>query len=60
MIQTGLWSYRWGVARGWRWTLERWCMDSTKNDWLAVYQADEPSIIFKLSYSRPTNKPVNV
>lgn len=48
-----LWSKRYTFARGWHWKLERECDETTKEQWLKVFQESEPNIEFKLSNRKP-------
>lgn len=48
-----LWSKRWSTARGEHWIIERLCEPATAEQWLEVFQKDEPTVEFKLSYKRP-------
>ena len=48
-----IWAQRWSVARGMHWVVERECMDSTVNEWLAVFRKAEPAIKFVASTRRP-------
>jgi hypothetical protein len=50
---TTLWAKRHSVAYGWRWTHERQCSPDTAQEWLAVFQRDEPNISFALSDRKP-------
>ena len=53
MMTTNLYSKRFTPARGWHWELERGCNISTANDWLEVFQKDEPTVEFKISKKTP-------
>jgi hypothetical protein len=48
-----LWSLRWCLAYGWRWTVERACAADTSADWLARLERDEPDTTFCLAVKRP-------
>lgn len=48
-----LWSERWTFAHGWHWKYERTCHIETSEQWLEVFQKDEPLIKFKLSKTKP-------
>ena len=52
-----LWSYRWTVAKGYNWKLERVCSNDDAKKWLAVFECDEPTIVFSLSTSKPRIAP---
>ena len=48
-----LYSYRWSVAYGNHWKIEREVSDDTANDWLKVFQRDEPAVDFVVSKRKP-------
>ena len=56
-VMTKLWSYRWTVAKGYHWKLERECSNDDAKEWLAIFERDEPTIVFKLSASKPWVEP---
>jgi len=50
----GLWKYN--KITGY-WNLERQCAAETADQWLEVFQKDEPDEIFKLSLRKPSGRP---
>jgi len=51
---TGLWSYD-NITGYWR--LERIVGTDTAENWLRIFQNDEPDVVFKLSKNRPVKAP---
>jgi len=51
----GLWKYN--RVTGY-WDHQRGCAPETAQQWLEVFQRDEPQESFKLSRKRPSNKPL--
>lgn len=52
-----LYSWRWTVGQGAHWRFERDVSAETRNEWLAVFRKDEPSISFIVSDKRPFKAP---
>lgn len=50
----GLWRYN---AITGEWKLERTCAPETAEEWLKIFQKDEPEASFKLSRKKPSGKP---
>lgn len=48
-----LWAKRWNVAHGVTWSKERSVTPDTAENWLAIFQKDEPEIEFRLSDKKP-------
>jgi hypothetical protein len=53
MTQT-LWSKRNNPARGNHWLAERKVTGITAQEWLKVFRADEPNVIFVVSACKPS------
>jgi len=49
-----VWSHRFSVAKGWHYQAERIIGDESRaQEWLSIFQADEPSIKFYLARTAP-------
>ena len=48
-----LWSLRFTPAKGWHWKMERDCATDSADQWVAMFQADEPHVQFKVSAKQP-------
>lgn len=48
-----LWSLRFTPAQGWHWKLERDCASENAEQWVAMFQSDEPGVQFKVNAKRP-------
>jgi len=49
-----IWSKRFSVAKGNHWVAERDCTESNAKEWLAIFQADEPNVLFLASNRKPS------
>ena len=56
MTPLKIWAKRFTVARGWMWLACREVSPHEADQWLVVFQRDEPEIEFRLSYGQPTNR----
>jgi hypothetical protein len=52
--ETGLWKYNKTTGL---WALQRVCAEWTAENWLGVFQKDDPEEYFILSRRKPTEKP---
>jgi hypothetical protein len=52
-----LWAWRWSAAWGWRWELQREVSSAEAERWRAVFQKDEPDIVFAVASKKPTKPP---
>lgn len=48
-----LWSRRHSAARGYHWRQEREVTEATAQDWLDIFEKDEPGVQFVVSAHRP-------
>lgn len=48
-----LWAGRTSVSEGYRFVAEREVTEETAQEWLKIYRADEPGVIFIVSKNRP-------
>jgi hypothetical protein len=48
-----LWSKRFSTAQGHHWKIERECLQETAQQWLEVFQKDEPDVKFVISSNKP-------
>ena len=53
-LNPSLWRYN--QVTGY-WTHERSCLPETAEQWLAVFQKDEPDAYFKISKHKPKGRP---
>ena len=51
-----LWSLRGSVARGNEWVLEREVKESEALQWIAIFEKDEPGVLFLASARKPAIK----
>jgi hypothetical protein len=51
-----LWSLRTNPARGNHFVAERKVTNETAQQWLAIFRADEPKVLFLVSKSKPKTK----
>jgi hypothetical protein len=56
MTMIKIWSLRFSVARGHHWSIERECLPTTVNEWLAVFRKSEPDVTFVASTRKPQTK----
>lgn len=56
MKKLTLWSLRTNPARGNHWVAEREVSEATARQWLAVFERDEPGVLFLASARRPAAK----
>jgi hypothetical protein len=54
--QMTLWAGRTTVTRGYEFVAERKVTEETAQEWLKVFRADEPSVIFIVSTTKPKTK----
>lgn len=50
---TGLWKLEYSPARGSDWVKQRDCARDSAQDWLDLYQSDDPSGRYVISDKRP-------
>ncbi len=55
-----LWELNFSSAWGWRWEYQRDVTPETSEQWLQVFQKDQPLTQFKLSKNRPRSKKIMV
>lgn len=48
-----LWSYRPRPSGGWHWVYERDVTPETAEQWLKVFQADMPNVVFRIQKTKP-------
>lgn len=48
-----LYSRRWSVAKGNHWVVERDVTEDTAARWLALFEKDEPNVLFKVCKRKP-------
>lgn len=51
-----LWSKRWTVAQGNHWKYERDVTVENHAEWRAIYEKDEPGVLFFVAANKPSNK----
>ena len=51
-----IYSKRWNAFRGAHWAIERDCNPDNVQDWLKIFRADEPGVVFVASKRRPPLK----
>ena len=48
-----LWSIRWSAAKGNHFRYERDVTEDDAKEWLKIFQADEPDVLFIVSAKKP-------
>lgn len=51
-----IWSLRYSPAKGNHYVAERDCNEENAQEWLAIFRADEPKVIFIASKRKPATR----
>lgn len=51
-----IWSFRYSVAHGYNWVIERECQESGALQWLEIFRKDEPNVLFLASIRKPPKR----